>query len=192
MKIGIDIDGVILDSEALFRTIAEMHNTIELNDRPINDYEEPRIQEKYNWTEQEINEFAQKYFVEGTKQSNFMPYVKEVLDKLKEEGHELVIVTARGHMIKEMKSVMEKRFKEENLVFDKYYWGLTDKAKVCVDEKIDVMIDDNYKNCQDISSQNIKTLYFRDAGLKKIPENDYLTEVHNWGEIYKYIKYNNK
>ena len=70
MNIGIDIDGVILDSEKVFRTVADLYNTIELNDRAIRAYDEPRVQEKYNWTDEEIQEFADKYFIECSKISN--------------------------------------------------------------------------------------------------------------------------
>ena len=43
------------------------------------------------------------------------------------------------------------------------------------------------------AEKNIKTLYFRDAGIKEIKNNPHITEVHNWGEIYKYIHmYNNE
>ena len=44
----------------------------------------------------------------------------------------------------------------------------------------------------EIANKNIKTLYFRDAGLKKIKDNENVIEVHNWGEIYKYIHMHNK
>ena len=78
MNIGIDIDGVILDSEKVFRTVADLYNTIELNDRAIRAYDEPRVQEKYNWTDEEIQELADKYFIESTKISNYITNEKEV------------------------------------------------------------------------------------------------------------------
>jgi uncharacterized HAD superfamily protein len=187
MNIGIDIDGVLLDTETAFRTVAELYNTIDLNNKPVRDYEEPRVQERYNWTEKEIQEFADKYFLEVSKKANFMPYVKEVLDLLKKEGHKLVIITARGMDKAEMRAVVEKKFDEEGLKFDKYYWAQREKADICVNEKIDIMIDDNYNNCISIANKNIKTLYFREAEIKKI-NNKNIIEVHNWGEIYKYIK----
>lgn len=192
MNIGIDIDGVILDSEKVFRTVADLYNTIDLNNRKIRNYEEPRVQEKYNWTEKEIQEFADRYFIECSKKSNLMPYVKEVLELLRKEGHKLIIITARGKDNKEMKNVAEEKFNKEGLKFDKYFWGQREKADVCVNEKIDIMIDDNYNNCLEIANKNIKTLYFRDAGLKKIKDNENVIEVHNWGEIYKYIHMHNK
>lgn len=188
MNIGIDIDGVILDSEKVFRTIAELYNTIKFNNRSIRKYDEPRIQEKYNWTEEEIQEFADKYFVECSKKANLMPYVKEVIKLLKQDGHKLIIITARGKDKKEMRAVVEEKFKKENLNFDAYHWAREEKADICMQEKIDIMIDDNYNNCLAIANKSIKTLYFRDAGIREIKDNAYITEVHNWGEIYKYIK----
>lgn len=55
-------------------------------------------------------------------------------------------------------------------------------------EEIDLMIDDDYKIIEKLSNNNIKTLYFRDTGLKKLEENEYIKEVNNWGDIYRYIK----
>lgn len=192
MNIGIDIDGVILDSEKVFRTVADLYNTIKFNNRPIRAYEEPRVQEKYSWTEEEQKEFADKYFIECSKISNLMPCVKEVLDMLKQEGHNLIIITARGRDKKEMRLIAEEKFEKEGLKFDKYYWAQRGKSDVCVQEKIDIMIDDNYNNCLEIAEKNIKTLYFREAGLKKIKDNPNIIEVHNWGEIYTYIHTHNK
>ena len=86
---------------------------------------------------------------------------------------------------------LEVQKEDESSQIDLYLENseLSDKEK----EKIDVMIDDNYMNCLEIAEKNIKTLYFRDAGIKEIKNNPHITEVHNWGEIYKYIHmYNNE
>ena len=55
-------------------------------------------------------------------------------------------------------------------------------------EKIDVMIDDSYDVCKKLSSNGIKTIYFRDKDMKVLEQNENLKEVSNWGEIYRYIK----
>ena len=52
------------------------------------------------------------------------------------------------------------------------------------------MIDDDYKIIKQLAENGIKTLYFRDTGLKKLEENEYIKEVNNWGDIYRYIKEN--
>lgn len=79
---------------------------------------------------------------------------------------------------------------EQNIVFDKYYWGQGDKLDVCQKENIDIMIDDDWRIIKKLSSNNIKTLYFRDTNLKRLDENEYIKEVNNWGDISRYITEN--
>ena len=49
------------------------------------------------------------------------------------------------------------------------------------------MIDDKASICKQISENKIKSLYFRNVNREILQENDYLKEVNNWGEIYRYI-----
>lgn len=91
-------------------------------------------------------------------------------------------------MIEEMKDVALEKFEEENLTFNKYYWKQEDKLEVAKRENIDVMIDDSYDVCKKLSSNGIRTIYFRDKEMKLLEQNEYLKEVSNWGEIYRYIK----
>ena len=39
-----------------------------------------------------------------------------------------------------------------------------------------------------LSENGIKTIYFRNKEMKKLEQNEYLKEVSNWGEIYRYIE----
>ena len=187
MKIGIDIDGVIFDSETEFKVKAELYDVIELNENNIVDEKEPYFQQKYGWSEDIINDFTRKKRSCVSETCNFMPGAIEVINLLKKDGHELIVITARGEEYQE-KSIAQKRFKEEGLEFDKCYWEAHNKSQICKAEKIDIMIDDYYKNCKSISENNIKTLYFREYPNYELEENKYLKEVHNWGEIYRYIK----
>lgn len=187
MKIGIDIDGVILDSEREFRVQSELYDIIELNKNSIINNKELKAQLRYNWSKEELNEFIKSKFIKVAKSSNFMPGAIEVINLLKKEGHELIVITARGGMIKEMKDIAEKQFEEKGLMFDRCYWVTEEKLEVCKKEKIDIMIDDYYKTCKETSENKIKTLYFRDYPNYELEENEYLKEVHNWGEIYRYI-----
>ena len=86
-----------------------------------------------------------------------------------------------------MKDDAIRVLQENGIVFDKYYWNIHDKLEICKKENIDVMIDDDYKIIQQISDANIKTLYLKDGGLKKLKETEYIHEVNNWGDIYRYF-----
>ena len=189
MKIGIDLDGVVFDSEKLFRVYAELYDVLELNQNGIIDNREVRFQERYNWSQETINDFMEKYHTKNIEEAPFMPGAKEVLKMLKEEGHKLIIITARGNKKKEHIAMTEDILKKNDMyIFDKYIWGVNNKSEICVDEKLDLMIEDSDRNCKAISDKKIKTIYFKDAPNYEIQENEYLKTLYNWGEVYRYIK----
>ena len=135
-------------------------------------------------------EFIEKYFMTVSKESNLMSGFVGIYNLLKEQGHEFVVITARGGFIKEMKDDAIRLLEENNIKFDKYYWNVEDKLEICKNEKVDIMIDDDWKIIKRLADNEVKTLYFRDTNLMKLEENEYIKEVNNWGEIYRYIRYN--
>lgn len=186
MKIGLDIDGVIYNSENAFRCKAELYDLLELHKNgPLNN--DFWAQSRYDWTEEQQRKFKQKYFIQLTEEATLMPGAKEIIERLRKDGHELIIITARGNEMKEMRDVMEEKMQRDNLTFETYYWATLDKAEVCKKENIDLMIDDSPIHCKKLKENKIRTLYFRDVNREKIEENEYLKEVNNWGEIYRYI-----
>ncbi len=188
MKIGIDIDGVILDYERVLKTYGDLYDFIELKKDGIINRNEHYLRNRYDWTDEERMKFVNKYFLKLSKQTSLIPGAKDGIDMLQKEGNELIIISARGGMIEEMKDVAIEKFNEEGISFNKYHWKQDDKLEVAKKEKIDVMIDDSYDVCKKLSSNGIKTIYFRDKEMKVLEQNENLKEVSNWGEIYRYIK----
>ena len=83
MKIGIDIDGVVLDTERQFRNEAEIYDITVIKSNSLINPNKLYFQERFNWSEEEKIEFANKKLLECTKKSNVMPGAKEVLELLK-------------------------------------------------------------------------------------------------------------
>ena len=188
MKIGIDLDGVVIDSETTFRTYEEIFDIDVLKGNNLINKEEPKFQARYNWTNEQEKEFIEKYFLKVSKESNLMSGFIGIFNLLKEQGHEFVVITARGGFVKEMKDDAIRLLEENNIKFDKYYWHVEDKLEICKNEKVDIMIDDDWKIIKRLADNEVKTLYFRDTNLMKLEENEYIKEVNNWGEIYRYIR----
>lgn len=188
MKIGIDIDGVIIDFERNLKTYAELFDLIELNKSGVVHPEEQYVQKRYDWTEDEARVFANKYFLKLTDESSFLPGVKDIIKMLKDDGHELIIISARGKSFKEMMNIAKNKLDGAGIIFDKYYWQQEDKLEVAKKENIDIMIDDTAKVCEKLSANKVKVLYLRDKNMPKLDENEYLKEVSNWGEIYRILK----
>ena len=96
MKIGIDLDGVVIDSETTFRTYEEIFDIDTIKGNNLIDREEPYFQARYNWSDEQEKEFIQKYFLKVSKESGLMSGFIGVYNLLKEQGHEFVVITARG------------------------------------------------------------------------------------------------
>lgn len=189
MKIGIDLDGVIFDSEKEFRVYSELYDMIDLKQNSKSDNKELKFQDRFKWTPKEIEGFLNKYHKQIIVESNYMPGVKRILNLLKQDGHSLILITARGGMNKDMIKITQERLKQSEMdIFDKYYWATENKDDVCIKENIDIMIDDFYKKCESIANKKIKTIYLKDAPSYDLEENEYIKVLYNWGEIYRYIK----
>ena len=187
MKIGIDLDGVVIDSETTFRTYEEIFDMDVLKENNLINREEPKFQTRYNWNEEQEKEFIEKYFLKVARESNLMSGFIGVYNLLKSQGHEFVVITARGGLVEELKDEAIRLLDENNIKFDKYYWKISDKLEICKKENVDIMIDDDWRIIKNLSDNSIKTLYFRDTNLMKLEENEYVKEVNNWGDIYRYI-----
>ena len=189
MKIGVDLDGVTFDTEKLYRVCSELYEVLDLKKNNIRDNANLLFYERYNWTEAETKGFIDKYHEYIVRNANFMPGAKEVLRLLKEDGHKLILITSRGNNGEEKYiKITEEIFKENNFeIFDKYYWGILDKAKICKQENIELMIDDYNENCLKIANEGIKTIYLKDAPSYEINNNENIITLYNWGEIYRYI-----
>ena len=170
MKIGIDVDGVILDYERVLKTYGDLYDFIELKKGGIINRNEHYLRNRYDWTDEERMNFVNKYFLKLSKQTPLIPGAKDVINMLQKEGNELIVISARGGMVEEMKDVAIEKFKEERISFNKCYWKQDDKLEVAQKENIDFM-------------RGIRMLY-----VKKLEQNEYLKEVSNWGEIYRIIK----
>ena len=188
MNIGIDVDGVLIDFEERFRYKAEMFDFLERNNVEIKDKNSYVIEEKYNWDGNDWNKFADKYLIQLTKESNLIPGAKEVFNLLKNDNHKLYLISARGSELDDMITIINEKLKKEGLIFDKYFWKIKNKLEVVNNENVDVMIDDNPNTCKKLADGKVKTMYFRNAYGEKLNESQYLIEVKNWGEIYRYIK----
>ncbi len=86
MKIGIDLDGVVFDSEKEFRVYSELYDMLDLKQNSKVDNKELKFQDRFKWTQEETNEFLNKYHKQIIVESNFMPGVKRVLQLLKQDG----------------------------------------------------------------------------------------------------------
>lgn len=188
MKIGLDIDGIILDFERTMRTYAELYDLLILRKDGIKDSSQFDYLKRYDWTDEEKQKFIDNYLIYATINSTpLIPLVKEMLEIFSIEGYQFEFITARGLLKKETKEAVVQVFQKNNLPIENIHWGVKDKVTKCKELGIDLMIEDNPNQCKLLKENKIKTIYFRDKDNEKIQEDEYLTEVSNIGEICRYI-----
>ena len=158
MKIGIDLDGVVIDSETTFRTYEEIFDIDILNGNNLIKTEEPKSQYRYDWTEEQKKEFIEKYFLTVSRESGLMSGFIGVYNLLKKQGHEFVVITARGGFLEEMKDDAIRLLDENNIKFDKYYWKVEDKLQVCQNENIDI-IEKNIQFFNDLKFEDAEGIF---------------------------------
>jgi len=189
MRIGIDLDGVVYDTEKNFRVYQELYDMYVLKQNTKVNENEISMQKRFEWSDEILMDFFARYVKPILKEASYMPGAKMILKMLKEEGHELIVITARGLSDPSLIPVTKERLEKDGIIemFEKCYYAVEDKAQVCKNENIDIMIDDSNHNCKNTSENKIKTIYLKDAPSYDMKENEYLKVLYNWGEIYRYI-----
>ena len=177
MRLGIDIDGTISNTGEIYRDRREKF----AKDNNITIIE---VEEDFNYKKEFLKEYSKDIFLSVDIKEN----AKEVLQRLKEK-HEIYIITARSNDfvpdIKDVSVICQDWFDKYNIVVDKIITGVDgdEKLKVCLQNKIDLMIDDNINNYE-IIKNNLKCLLFDDNNQY----NSIKDRVTNWLELEKYIE----
>lgn len=183
MKIGIDIDGVILDFERVMRVYAEFYDLFILNKKGVVNSKEFNYLKRYDWTKEEREYFIDKFLIYATYKTPFIPGSKEGIKFLSELGFETSIITARGSLREETKYVVEKILCDNNVEVNSINWAITDKVNFCKNNGIDIMIEDNYDTCLALANAGIKCILLLSGEDRYDVSHPLITCCNNWGEI---------
>lgn len=167
MRIGIDIDETLTDTEISINEIVKRNN-IDFN-------------KKYNdiWTKEDVDFIFGNFYDEIIIGAKIKKGAKEVLSKLKKDGHELFILTARNNAYSNNTQKLTYSFIEENkLDVTEVYFDQNKKSDIAKKLKIDLMIDDSKKVYENMKKENIDAILFGD-------------KIKTWEEVLKYIERKN-
>lgn len=181
MKIGIDIDDVLTDTSKVMKEyIDKFDKTGEV---------------KKNLVEVMRGEFStaaiRKFMIDhiGSLQKNakVKENARDVIQRLIDRKDEIIFITSRGE--KQAKG-SEKRTLEylvaNQIPYTKVIFNATDKAKVCKENNIDLMIDDSVKFCEEIQKEKTETIVFNSIVNQDIKTNR--KRVNNWLELEEEIQ----
>lgn len=194
MRIGIDIDGVLTDMERFLADYGSkfcVENDISLNIENI-EYDEFKT---FNWTEEQGIKFWNEYIIYYATKYPARDLASEVIKKLKEEGHEIYIITARNdygvpkeYIGKMRDEIVPRWLKENEIPYSKIIYTEGSKLPYVVGNYIELMIEDSPINIVDISSK-VPTFCYNNLYNKDV-KGENITRVYSWYDIYDKIKKN--
>lgn len=186
-KIALDLDGVVFDSENLYRVYTEIYDTEKHKKDTVIDNSQRIFQKRYNWTKEEFDNFYQENAETVLSTANVMTGADIVLNKLKDK-FELIVVTSRNDF---ETNIAKEKLAKLSLGDIKIFSNEHHKIDRLKEEKVDYIIDDDDNICINASDNNICALYFKNNASNRI-EKDNVINVNNWGEVYKFLILSNK
>ena len=193
MRIGIDIDGVLTDVERWQLDYGSKFY-YERYKKEIVDFEGYDTNQIFNVDDKLDELFWREYFKEYSLNAEARKFANEVIDKLKQEGNEIYIITARGSFLSHSADVMSVEenqqivlnwLKNHHINYDKIIFSPEDKLDICKENKIDLMIEDKVDNINKIS-KIIPVICFH-AGYNKNCKNSNIIRCYSWYDIYSKI-----
>ncbi len=184
MRIGIDIDNCIsnFDDDLLKEYLKydkQLRNTGIINENPVY-----ITIDMFDWSQEESDEFYHTNIQRIATNLKPLENAKRVIDKLKQDGNDIYIISARdnGEYVNPLEMTKDWLAKYE-IYYDKLI--LTNrhgKGEVCRANHIDMMIEDSSKHCEDIENHGVKCLQMTTRYNKQETR---FERVKNWNEIYE-------
>ena len=192
MNIGIDIDDTISNTFETFLPYMkkfveqDLNRKLDLNLSSKIDYY--NIIEKYGISEEEARTFWVNYYVLILETVKPRKSAVEVINTLKEKGHKVFLITARlDDGIVDVKAITKKWLEVNRINYDKLIINSHNKLETAKQENINLFIDDSIRNCEMVSSGDIKTYMFSTEN-NSYYENEKIEKVISWDEFYEKIK----
>lgn len=187
MKIGIDIDNVLSNfNEILLNDYLE-HDKVLNNSGII--HKDEYIRKMFDW---DVS-YEQEYYKNNIERlaSFFTPIEdsSKYINKLKNTGNEIYIISGRDNgEYSDPHNMTINWLKKYNIPYDRLIltnaYKHQEKADICNELGIDIMIDDSVNVCAKCSENNIECILFETPYNKK----EYrFNRLGSWKEIYDYI-----
>lgn len=194
MKIGIDIDGVLTDVgrygiDYISKYCVE--NNIEYNIGK-QDYD---YYKTFNISKNVENDFWNKYLESYAVNEKARPFASEVIERLKADGHEIYIITARwltnrdDALGNKMRDIVKTWLHENGIVYDKLIFSKAKqekKSQEIVENEIDIMIEDSPNNINELSKIIPVICYDTEYNKSCIGKN--IIRCYSWYDIYKKVR----
>ena len=195
LKIGVDIDGVLTDYDEFMYEYGKKY--FKKDDSEI-DRTQIKIKDIFKVSDEEAKEFWTKYAIKYCLGGFLREDMVDALNKLKENGYEIHIITSRVHTTedgflgKAFRKMVTYKLEEADLKYDSIHYcpeensGMA-KAEVCKELGIHIMIDDDPENIAELRKQCGVICVDRTYN-KDVISNGNVRRISNGNELYNILK----
>lgn len=178
MRIGIDIDDVITNTSEIIEEFVDKSSNKDKLKMHMKDIM------KGTPKDPEVIKFCMDIYLKVFKKVKVKDNAEKVIIDLLDDGHEVYLITARGDRVEFFKGSEEltKMFLDNNDIrYTRIIFNAIDKASLCLNNKIDVLIDDSVEHCEDVEKVGVKSILFTSNVNKNIATT--IERVDNWQEL---------
>ena len=194
MKIGIDLDDTTFITVKSMLKYADKFEE-EISGIPTNRDSFGLIKNRYylkvlyGWDEKTKFDFFDKYYKNVLEECTIMPNADKTIKRLKEEGDTIHFITARLMNIKDCdtEAITKESLKKYNIPYDSLNLHISDKLSFCEKNEIDLLIEDSYETCRELTENGIKSILMTTKMNADIDAQG-IVRVNNWDEIYKEVE----
>lgn len=191
MRIGIDIDGVLTDIERFILDYGSKfcyENNIPFQIKE-GIYDE---QATFGWTEEQTIKFWNDYIVYYATEYPARDFASDIVKKLKENGHEIILLTARNNYgvptshLDKMPELVSEWLKKKDIPYDRIIYTEGSKLPYCVGNYIDVMIEDKPENIIDVATKIPVINFVSNYNINVTGDN--IRKAYSWYDVYDIIE----
>lgn len=196
MRIGIDVDGVLVDTEAFLlrdgKKYFEKKYGISIKNPAAFE-----VQEMFGCTSMQREAFWRRYIWKYCLQEPMRKDAATISAELKKDGHEIIIITSRVHTTEQgimgaiFRSMLRYWLQKNYFVYDDIAFcrdeeSAIDKRTVCEEKQINVLIDDTPENLYAIQDKVRPICYSAVWNTESHDLDDCRAE--NFQEVYELIR----
>lgn len=156
MNIGLDIDDVLSNTHEVLIKYAQIFAETYLS-RNIAKYDSNNFREVLDCTPEEEQKYYRTYYTTVLKELIPKSGVKEILTKMQEEGHKIILITVRSDKECEGSAyeITKEWLEKYKIPYDELITGAFHKKEACANYGVNVFVDDSVKNCEEVSELDI-------------------------------------
>ena len=191
MNIGIDVDGVLVDLEKYQLKNGEKYFAKQAVNPKAYD-----VKQIFACTQSEREKFWQKYIWAYCLCEPAIDNAAQVISKLHDDGHKIIIITGRVHTTKNnitgklFRTMLRYWLKKNHIVYDDIVFCLEkessrEKLNACIDKQVDIMIDDKPENLYALKDQ-VRVICYPAIWNKDVADTGFI-KVNDWSDVYVQI-----